>query len=57
MNKKTEPDVTDPQLPRKRKLPDFQYLESLNDSFYHDHPKNNSRSCICRRRRDCIVVF
>ena len=39
MNKKTELDVEDPKLPRKRKLLDFYHSQSSNDSFYHDHPK------------------
>ena len=39
MNKKTKLDVVDLKLPRKRKLLDFHHSQSLNDSFYHDHPK------------------
>ena len=46
MNKKTELDVEDPKLPRKRKLLDFYHSQSSNDSFYHDHPKNFIVNCI-----------
>ena len=48
MSKKTELDVADPKLPRKRKLLDFYYSQSSNDSFYHDQPKNFYRRCILK---------